>query len=219
MKIAGFVLLVLAMLASAGTARAEPIKIHVRGTAVIQAFAAGEPGGFSIEGEVDDDAGAPIAHAPLVVGAAAKDGLAIASLDPCRSGAGRVRSHGAEGWNLEASETGAFCFIGRSATGQGAIHLHFAGTKLHDPNDIDLPVDAGAEQRTRTLLHFDSPPETIDLDRDALSITVSLRIDRAEALRSVTAAKREGLALTLEDERGQSSARRRRAATGGRTST
>ncbi|HVY49044.1 MAG TPA: carboxypeptidase-like regulatory domain-containing protein, partial [Minicystis sp.] len=114
-----------------------------------------------------------------------------------------VRGRAGEGFTVEASDAGTFCVVGRTSAAKGRVRVHFVGTKLLDPADVELDVDAGKEAKTRALLRFDAPPESVDLDRDAFAVTATLRIDRSDTMRALAGAKREGLPLTLEDERGQ----------------
>src|SRR5512132_900753 len=73
--------------ASAATGKASGLHVHVRGTAELQVAASSEPDGFSIRGELIDDAGSPIPRAPIIVQAFAPEDLRtpirLASLDPC----------------------------------------------------------------------------------------------------------------------------------------
>jgi hypothetical protein len=185
-----------------------PLHIHVRGSSELSTVASAEPDGFSLRGELIDDAGSPIPHAAIVLHAFSPDdprtALHLGSLTRCE-GAGRRlgRSAAADETVIETDERGSFCVTGKTSIPKLTLQLRFAGSRLHDPFETRVSVEAEQEHLLRTVLRFEPPPEVIDLDRESVTITASLRVDRSEASRLAGgAARREGLSLTLEDERG-----------------
>jgi hypothetical protein len=186
------------------------IRIHVRGSAQIHATATTEPGGVVIRGEVIDDAGAPVTGANLTVQAVGPDGSSALPLPPPSTCDGSRRSRRAlrqsapDEYAVEADDRGAFCLRAGSWPAQAALRVRFAGDELRDPSESRTSLDASDSSVARAVLRFEPPVDTIDLDRDAVSLAASLRVDRSGAARAQgPASRREGLAVTLEDERGQ----------------
>lgn len=103
---------------------------------------------------------------------------------------------------VETDERGGFCVTGRAPADKLVVELHFRGSKLHDVAEQSAPVLANQERLQRALLRFEPPPETINLDRDTVTVTASLRVERNEVFRGSVAgsAQRANLAL-VEDER------------------
>lgn len=204
--------------ASAATGNASGLHVHVRGTAELQVAASSEPDGFSIRGELIDDAGSPIPRAPITVQAFAPEDLRtpirLASLEPCEApsprGRGGARAEGA----IATDDRGTFCVVGKASIPRVVFKVRYAGSKIHDAFETQLSVEPEQDHLLRTIVRFEPPPETIDLDKETVTITASLRIDRNDASRpgAPPPARREGVALTLEDEHGQ---RLAEASTGG----
>jgi GNAT superfamily N-acetyltransferase len=204
--------------ASAAPGAASGLHVHVRGTAELQVAASSEPDGFSIRGELIDDAGSPIPRAPITIQAFAPEDLRtpirLASIAPCEAPIQRGRgAFGADG-AIDTDDRGTFCVLGKAAIPKVIFKVRYAGSKIHDAFETQLSVEPDQDHLLRTLVRFEPPPETIDLDKEAVTITASLRIDRNDASRpgSPPPARREGVALTLEDEHAQ---RLAEAATGG----
>ena len=85
--------------------------------------------------------------------------------------------------------------------------MRFRGSRLYDAVEASVPIEAAEEHLLRTVLRFEPPPETIDLDRESITVTASLRVDRSEAGRAdgralAGSAQRANLSLELSDERG-----------------
>jgi len=203
---------------SAPGVAASGLHVHVRGTAELQAAASSEPEGFSIRGELIDDAGSPIPRAPITIQAFAPDDLRtpihFASLEPCEPPAFKRRGGAATEGAIDTDERGAFCVLGKASIPKVVFKVRYAGSKIHDAFETQLSVEPEQDHLLRTLVRFEPPPETIDLDKETVTITASLRIDRNDASRpgAPPPTRREGLPLTLEDEHGK---RLAEAATGG----
>lgn len=196
-----------ALLPGAAVAQPAPLRVHVRGGAELHAIAGAEGGELTVRGELIDDAGAAIAGAPVAVTALA-DGthapLRLGALAACdRTVTRGAPSAGGDEAVIVTDERGGFCVTGRAPAGKMAIKLEFRGSRVYDSAQIEVPVTAEQERLQRALLRFEPPPETIDLDRETVTITAALRVERNELFRATAAgsAQRANLQLVLEDER------------------
>ena len=191
---------------------AAAIKIHVKGSAQIEAVASAEQEGFTVRGELTDDVGVPIGTTSLGLSAFAPDSPKRAmqlpvplSCDASGRGRSTVTRPSPEEYSIQTDEHGAFCVRGTAPLVKGTLRLQFPGNKLYEAVELRIPVDADPSRLARTVLRFEPPPEIIDLDKETALVTASLRIDRSESNRLFVNAptRREGLTLVLEDERGQ----------------
>ncbi|MDC0743395.1 carboxypeptidase regulatory-like domain-containing protein [Polyangium mundeleinium] len=184
------------------------IRIQVRGGAQISAAATVEPSGTIVRGELLDDAGAAVAGATISLRAIAEGGAAVNLPTPstCDATARRsrrsVRLVGTDAYEVQTDDRGAFCVRAGAAIGQASIKLRFDGDELRDPAESVVRLDAADAPLARTILRFEPAPDVIDLDRETVLLTGSLRVDRTGSSRS-NAARREGLAIRVEDERGE----------------
>ena len=125
---------------SAGQASGVPLHIHVRGTAELHAVATADHGELTLHGELIDDAGTPIAGAPIGVQAfdeGGKAALRVGPLRACDEVAGRPPPRGSpDDLVVETDDRGGFCAIGRAPAPKMALKLRFRGSKLHDGADI-----------------------------------------------------------------------------------
>lgn len=194
---------------SADTLVGGSIHVRVRGGTEIRAAAYVTEDQLTLRGELVDDAGNPVSRATVVVQAQAPDGGVIESrglsLGPCEDGekgAGRTRTNQG-GATLKTDERGTFCGVGRAHDSQIRIQVRYVASEVYDGTELLVPVEGEQDHRLLTVLRFEPPPETIELDRDAITITASLRVDRSDALRRGIAhpTQRAGLALALDDER------------------
>lgn len=198
---------------------AAAVKIHVRGSAVIDGVVATDGEGFVVRGALTDDAGVPIVGGSVTMRAFAADrprsaiGLPSPQICELQDGSRRARLAGADEYVIETDPRGEFCVRGAVPLPKGVVHLRYAATKLYDAAEKDADVEPGNARLTRTILRFE-PLDAIDLDRPTFAVTGSLKIDRSDASRLLASAstRREGLQVVLEDERGQ---RLGEAATGG----
>ncbi|AUX22118.1 hypothetical protein SOCEGT47_026190 [Sorangium cellulosum] len=196
-----------------------PLRIHVRGSAQIDAVAWTEPDGFVVRGGVVDDARSALAGAPLSIQAITVGGapVALPIAEGCAAdGAARARELRAsrDGYVIVTDERGAFCLRGRAPLANATLRIRFAGGKLHGAAEARIPVEALAAPLSPVILRFDPPLDAIDLDRQSEAVTVALRIDRSGARGPARGAplERERLTIAIEDERGVKLAE---AATGG----
>jgi hypothetical protein len=184
------------------------IRIQVKGSAQIQGVAQTDARGFVIRGEVIDDAGSPIAGVTVTIQATPiKDGgqpITLPEAIPCdrRTRGPRVgRSSTRDEYSIDTDERGGFCVRSETALGEVKIRMRVGATKLHDAAEAHVSLDTTEARVARTLLRFEPAVEMIDLDRESVPVAASLRVERTDAPLE-GAAKREGLTVVLEDERG-----------------
>lgn len=180
-----------------GSASADPVRIQVRGAAQIRAQAWTEGAGFVVRGELVDDAGVAIPLAPLLVKAFADSGAQLPSgtLSACD---GRPsRGPHSEG-GLVTDERGAFC--ARGSRSAASVTVRYEGSEAYDGGEMRATIESARGPLAQVVLRFDPPIDTIDLDRDSVPVSGSLRIGKVDAASEPP--KREGLVVSLEDERG-----------------
>ncbi|UQA58230.1 carboxypeptidase-like regulatory domain-containing protein [Polyangium aurulentum] len=214
---APFVLAAVLAMLQAPPAAAQPkaspgaIRIHVRGSAQINATATTEPSGLVTRGEVIDDAGAPVPGATLSLRAVGPDGstaLPLPDFSACDATSRRsrraVRRTAPDEYAVDTDDRGAFCVRAATSLGQATLKLRFTGDDLRDPSESTVALDAVDASAARTILRFEPAVDVLDLDREKVSIAASLRVDRSGPARAPAGAtRREGLTITLEDERGE----------------
>lgn len=182
------------------------IRIHVKGSAQIQLTSSTDGSALIIRGSLIDDAGSPIPAAPISIQALAIDApnapIALPAPRPCAERLRSPRPRAArDAIEIDTDERGEFCVRAEGPIPKASIRARFAGTKLHDAAETRAPLDAGEPRAARTILRFEPPIDAIDLDRESVPISGSLRVERSELVPEGSA-KREGLTITLEDERG-----------------
>jgi hypothetical protein len=187
----------LTIAAPSPSARAEPLRIQVRGASQIRAQAFVDGDGFSVRGELVDDAGSPIPAAPLTIKAFAESGaqLFTGNLGPCdpRSARGGHRNDAAI-----TDDRGAFC--ARGSGHPASVTVRYDGSENFDGGEVRANVDSARGPVAGVVLRFEPAIETIDLDRETVPVSASLRIGKTDAPGEPP--KREGLTVVLEDERG-----------------
>lgn len=200
-------LVIAAWLVASARAAAAPIAIQVRGGAQLRVSAARDANGVAIRGELVDDTGAPLAGMPVTIqGIAASDASRPMPLPPpgaCeRRGVDRatIRHDRPTEYAIETDDRGAFCVRTSARLDGGSVRARFAGTKLYEGAETTAAVTEGAAL-ARTIVRFEPAPGEIDLDREARTVSVSLRIERTGE--TAPGVKREGLVIQIEDERGR----------------
>ncbi|WP_437681256.1 carboxypeptidase regulatory-like domain-containing protein [Sorangium sp. So ce131] len=206
-------LLAAAALAAALTAHAQPqgakLRIHVRGSAQIDAVAWNEPGGFVVHGSVVDDARSAITEQPISIDAVTSGGAPVdlPAAEACAPAGAGAREHRASqgGYAITTDERGGFCLRGRAPLADATLRVRFAGGPLYEPAEAKIPIEALAAPLAPVILRIDPPVDAIDLDRPSVNVTVALRIDRSGARGFASGApfERERLTVALEDERGE----------------
>lgn len=185
-----------AVLSQVTAARAEPVRIQVRGAAQIRVQSWVDADGLMVRGELVDDAGGPIPLAPIVIKAFAESGaqLSIASWSPCdvRSRRGARTTDGPI-----TDERGGFCV--RASGAAAGVTVRYDGSDAYDGGEVRASVDSARGPLAGVVLRFEPSIETIDLDRETVPVSGSLRVGRGES--GAEPPKREGLTVVLEDER------------------
>lgn len=186
------------------------VRIQVRGGAQIGATATLDGSTTIVRGQLMDDAGAVLGGVPIVVQVEVPAGAPSIELpqpSACDQAARRERRVprlvGTDKYEVRTDDHGEFCLRTDAALGRASLKLRFDGDPLHDATDNTISFDSNNASAAHTVLRFEPAPDVIDLERPNVSLTASLRIDRAAASRSASsAARREGLVVVLEDEQG-----------------
>ncbi len=189
---------------------AEAVKVRVRGGSTVKLVAIDGPGEVTIRGQVSDDVGASIGRVGIRIEALGP-GDRVERMGPPRpcpgdEASGSVRADG-DAYVVTTDERGGFC-VRKPGAGAGLrFRAKFVGNNLFEGTDLSIIPTPEGEQRAETVLRFEAPPSTIDLERETLTITVSLKIDRDDAARLLATVKRDGHEIALKDERGETVAR------------
>jgi len=198
-----------ALAAPAGAQQGASLRIHVRGSSKVEAVAWSEPNAFVVRGTLLDDAGVPITGAPLAIQLVGPSGSRTdlpeaTNCAPPSRGIIRGSAPTPDGYAVETDERGGFCLRGRAGLGGAALRVRFAGNKLYEGSERQIEAEAPGAALSPVVLRFDPAVDAIDLDRESVAITAAIRIDRTDPRYAITGAAmlREGLAVTLEDERG-----------------
>ncbi len=204
---------VLVMLASqAAWAQASkpagPVRIQVRGGAQINATATLDGLATVVRGQLLDDAGAALGGVAITLQVASIENSVLpqpAACDPLARRERRApRIVGPDKYEVRTDDHGEFCVRTDGSFGRASLKLRFDGDELHDASESAISFEPSSASVAHTVLRFEPAPDLIDLERPSISLTASLRIDRAAANRSsTTTVRREGLVVVLEDERGE----------------
>lgn len=192
-------------------ARADGVRIHVRGTAKIVAHAARDQGELILSGSLVDDAGQPIAAQPVTIhvtresdprDARVIEGLRAArtcdrSADrpPTAYGVRVVGPPDAPDVETITDEGGRFCFRARLVPDRHLAHLSWRGSSLVDGADSDLAFDLS---RQGLVLRFDPTPHIILLDAPKVSLEAAALVEDDGATQA-----KPGLALVLANEKNE----------------
>jgi len=194
---------------------AAAVTVRVRGGTTIDLLVT-EGAETLIRGEVTDDDGASLGRVTVRI-EATLDGKPY-SLDPSRSSGGLPEPRPVScnvgkqttpeldrgAYVVTADDRGDFCIKRSKVTPGLTFKVSFVGNNFFDGSDQAVQATPESEQRARTILHFESPPAEIDLDKPDTSFVVSLKVDRQDAdrLAHLGTFKREGLTIVLSDEAG-----------------
>src|SRR6185436_18640736 len=111
---------------------------------------------------------APIAITTSAANDPRAEKLHVGPLRPCDDVGGRPPPRGApDDLIVETDERGNFCAIERAPTPKMTLKLRFRGSKLYDAAETSAPIETAQEHLLRTVLRFEPPPETVDLDRES----------------------------------------------------
>lgn len=160
---------------SAFAAAAAPPRIHLRGSAHIDAHWARAGGAIALSGTVVDDTAHAVGGARVGLRVTAADGspLGFVNAAPaaCSEGAAPPAVEAADALVLPADDSGRFCvrlvLAAPAAPGrppsQWVAHLESRATGSIDAARLDVPVDLALTPMT---LRFDPEPRSVQLDED-----------------------------------------------------
>ena len=199
----------------AATARAEGIRIRVRGTARIVAHATRDQGELVLSGSLVDDTGQPLPAETVTIHVVResdpRDPRVIEGLRGARScdrstdrppaayGVRVVGPADAPDIATITDEGGRFCFRARLVPDRHLAHLSWRGSSLVDAADQDLAFDLS---RQALVLRFDPTPRVVSLDTPKLTLEAAALVDD-----DGTTQAKPGLALLLANEKSAELAR------------
>ena len=180
----------------------DPVRVHIRGGAHIDAHTARAAGKLVLSGTVVDDTARPIAGARVAVGIARATSpagtatLAAASPDGCSEGGARPVLERGDLLTLPTDDAARFCVRLTLPTDRYVVHLESQPTAWVDGARLDLAVDLALEPVT---LRFDPERPVLSLDDEGtvLEVVASTEDD------GVTTAS-VGIPLVLTNEAGTS---------------
>ena len=183
------------------SAHADAPRIHVRGTARIDAQAARASGKLVLSGTIVDDAARPIGGARVGVsvsrGSDPATMLPLERLDPsgCDERQPRPQIEKADTLVLVTGDDARFCVrLSLDRADKYVAHLEARGTPLVDAARLDVPVDLAVAAVT---LRFDPERTVLPLDTETTTLDVLASTDDE----GVTTPAR-GLSLVLTNEAG-----------------
>lgn len=190
------------LLTTLAASDAHAARVHVHGTARIEAQVARDSGDVLIRGRATDDAGDPLASARLLarferksdaraIGATA---MGAVECDPGGHPLDRVSDEVAI---VRADDAGRFCMRVGLPVDLYTLHLSIEGAQLLDGTTLDVPLDLSARPLT---LRFDPEPREISVDDATTTIDARASID--DDASDAPSASIEGLMLTLASESG-----------------
>ncbi|MBL9024187.1 MAG: carboxypeptidase regulatory-like domain-containing protein [Myxococcales bacterium] len=200
----------MALIALVWTLEAEAVKVRVRGGSSAKLVALEGNGEVTLRGQVVDDVGASMGRIGIRIEALGPgdkvERMGAPRACPGDEAFGTVRSDG-DAYVVTTDDRGVFCVRKPGSAAGLRFRARFVGNNLFEGTDLAITPTAEGEDRAETVLRFDSAPTTIDLDRESVTFTVSLKVDRDDAARLVANVKRDGHEITLVDERGETVAR------------
>lgn len=159
------------LLFTLGSAHAQPVKLRVRGSAVLEGRAVPRDVGMEIHGVLKDDTGRPIGRADV---RAVSAGRTLPAPGACRSTAS-AQVHSSRGEVVVQTDgAGAFCFQLPGEPPAGALALRFAGDPFFDAAEIAVPLDP---KRRALLLRFAPEKSVLPLERSEHAISVETRVE------------------------------------------
>ncbi|MDB4935985.1 MAG: hypothetical protein JWP87_2957 [Labilithrix sp.] len=193
------------------SARADGIRIRVRGSAKIVAHATRDQGELILSGSLVDDAGQPIPAESVTIhvtresdprDAKVIEGLRAArtcdrSTDrpPTAYGVRVVGPTDAPDIVAITDEGGRFCFRAKLVPDRHLTHLSWRGSNLVDGADADLAFDLS---RQSLVLRFDPTPRIVPLDTPKLTFEAAALVED-----DGTTQVKPGLALVLANEKNE----------------
>lgn len=195
----------LAALAWAMLATAVPIT--VRGRSSLSLIAHRDAGTIVVRGELHDDVGATLADQIVVLSIRATGGDRAVQLPKATACEGQPlaapprRSGNRRSLRVATDERGTFCVRMELSVPRGRLNARFEGDSLYDGVKASTEIRDAADDSIQTIVRFEPQVQRVDLDRESFAVTASLSLDRGTARRSPGARRREGLELSLKDER------------------
>lgn len=198
--------------AGVGIARAEGIRIHVRGSAKIVARASRDQGELILSGTLVDDAGQPLVSQGVTIHLTResdpRDAKVIEGLRAARSCDRSADRPSPTGFSVRVAgppdapdivattdDGGRFCFRARLPPDRHLAHLSWRGSTLVDGADADLAFDLSREA---LLLRFDPTPHIVSLDTPKLTFEAAALVED-----DGTTHVKPGLALVLANEKAE----------------
>lgn len=182
------------------------VPLRVRGASEIELLASETEAGVKLRGEISDEMGASLGRVSIKLEAIDPTGRPsrLEAPMPCSVNDPLARArHDGTSYVVTTDERGGFCVLAPGSFQHFTFRATFTGNKLIEPADVSVSPVPESEQRAQITARFESPPSTLDLDKESHSLTVSVRIARSDAQRLfIDVAKKQGLELALEDERG-----------------
>jgi hypothetical protein len=183
-------------------AQPQAPRIHLKGSARLDAHAARASGRLVLSGTVVDDTARPLPGARVAVSITrASDALGVAPLslstslpEPCSDGGARPILDRADVLVLPTDDAARFCVRLGLATDRYVAHLESRASGLVDAATLDLPLDLALKPVT---LRFDPERPVLSLDDE----TTTLEVVASTEEDGVTTAA-VGVALALSNEAG-----------------
>lgn len=192
-----------------GVARAEGLRIRVRGTARIVAHASRDQGDLILSGSLVDDAGQPLPAESVTIHVTResdpRDATVIEGLRGARTcdrstdrpptayGVRTVGPPDAPDVVAVTDEGGRFCFRARLVPDRHLAHLSWRGSNLVDGADADLAFDLS---RQALVLRFDPTPRIVALDAPKIAFEAAALVED-----DGTTQVKSGLSLVLANEK------------------
>lgn len=193
------------------TARADGLRIRVRGSAKIVAHASRDQGELVLSGSLVDDAGQPLPAESVTIHVAREsdprdvkviEGLRAARTcdrntdrPPTAYGVRVVGPPDAPDVVAVTDEGGRFCFRAKLVPDRHLAHLSWRGSNLVDGADTDLAFDLS---RQALLLRFDPTPRIVSLDAPKIGFEATALVEDDGATQA-----KPGLSLVLANEKGE----------------
>jgi hypothetical protein len=185
------------------TMDARAARLHVHGTAHLEAQIARDSGDVVIRGRASDDAGDPLGSAKIRARVERKSdahgmpakAMGTVDCDPTVPHPLPLLSEDLA--ELRADDAGRFCMRVAMPIDQYVVHFSIEATPLVDGATLDLPLDLSARPLT---LRFDPEPTEISLDDQTVSIDALASIDDDNT--DAPSSSIQNLLLTLASESG-----------------
>jgi hypothetical protein len=184
---------VLVVLLVATDASARTVRIRGGAKVLAQATFARDRTVLELRGQLSDDGRQALEGAWIDVRA---KGFDVSDARACESPRVKVAPLDG-GLRVQSAAGGEFCLRWSDAPDIGSLEVRFGGDAFHGGAELTVPFDRHKVQKLATTLRFDPRPLVSELDDEQLVVSGVLDL----ALGTVHAS-RQGLTVTLHDERG-----------------